>query len=156
MAIVSLTQLKELLRYDPETGRMYWRATEKRAGTLHRLGYRNVVIRGKTFAEHRVAWCLMTGNWPLHDVDHINRVRDDNRFCNLRLATRAENCQNQPVRRSNRSGVTGVYWHRRANKWVAAINLNGKLTHLGTFDDFIDAVQVRRASEAKHYPFRPV
>lgn len=156
MATTSLTQekLHQLLDYDPETGVMLCRKTGKRAGTQHRLGYRNVVISGRTYAEHRLAWVLATGAWPVYDIDHINRVRNDNRLCNLREATRTENCQNQPVRKSNRSGVTGVYFHKISGKWAASINIAKKQVHLGVFDTVDAAVDVRRAAEAQHYAFK--
>lgn len=156
MATSSLTQarLKELLRYDPETGVMTWLRSGKRAGTKHRLGYRNVVVDGKGYAEHRLAWLLVHGQWPEHDLDHINRVRDDNRLRNLRPATRSENCQNQPVRKSNKSGTTGVYLHGLSGKWAASINIAKKQRHLGLFDSVDQAIAARKAAEARHYAFK--
>ena len=156
MATKILTQarLRELMRYDPETGVMTWLRSGKRAGTKHRLGYRNVVVNGKGYAEHRLAWLWVHGQWPEHDLDHINRVRDDNRLRNLRPATRSENCQNQPVRKSNRSGVTGVYLHGLTGKWVASISIAKKQRHLGIFDSVEQAIAVRKEAEAKHYAFK--
>lgn len=156
MATQILTQekLRQLLDYDADTGVLTWRRTGKRAGTQHRLGYRNIMMAGRTYAEHRVAWCWTHGRWPTHDLDHINRVRHDNRLCNLRETTRAENCQNQPVRKTNRSGVTGVYYHTVASKWVATINIAKKQVHLGVFDTVDAAIAARRAAEAQHYAFK--
>lgn len=156
MATQILTQarLKELLHYDPDTGVMTWQRTKKRAGTQHRLGYRNVMVAGRTYAEHRLAWCWVYGRWPSHDLDHINRVRNDNRLCNLRETTRAENCQNQPVRKSNQSGVTGVYYHKVSGKWAASINVAKKQVHLGVFDTVDAAVAARRVAETQHYKFK--
>lgn len=156
MATEILTQarLKELLHYDPEAGTMTWLRTGKRAGTQHRLGYRNVMLAGRTYAEHRLAWFWTHGVWPAHDLDHINRQRNDNRLCNLREATRSENCQNQPVRKTNKSGVTGVYFHKLTCKWVASINVAKKQIHLGLFNSLAAAVQARRNAETQHYAFK--
>lgn len=76
-------------------------------------------FKNKTFLAHRVIWMLKTGEWPTLTVDHINLDRADNRWLNLRLATHAQNCANQTVRRTNRSGLKGAYWHKAANAWVA-------------------------------------
>jgi hypothetical protein len=111
-----------------------------------------VTVAGSTVTEHRLAWFYTHGRWPSGDLDHINRVRHDNRIDNLREATRSENCQNQPIRKSNRSGVTGVYHHKVSNKWAATINVNKKQMHLGVYDTLEEAIQVRRNAELEHYP----
>ena len=158
MATSSLTQarLKELLCYDPETGVFTWNRNGRRAGWRHRWGYRNVRVDGVTYAEHRLAWFYVHGWWPAADLDHINRVRDDNRLANLRPTTRSENCQNQPIRSTNRSGVTGVYYHSRVRKWVASISINKKQCHLGVFDTAEQAAAARKSAEQQHYAYRPV
>lgn len=163
MAVQSLTQdrLKELLHYDPGTGVFVWRVNRTwsvRAGDVagkkHHSGYWNLFVDGKWLMAHRAAWLYSYGTWPTADIDHINRIRDDNRLCNLREANRAENCQNQPVRRNNRSGVTGVLWHKAANKWVAQISINRKLKHLGVFDTKDEAIAARKAAELANYPYK--
>lgn len=157
-----LTQdlLKTLLHYDPQTGHFTWKTDRPggrvkagdRAGTTHYSGYRYVTVAGATVTEHRLAWFYTHGLWPCDDLDHINRVRHDNRLDNLREATRSENCQNQPIRKSNKSGVTGVYYHKVSGKWVATINANKKQLHLGVYDTLEEAVQVRRDAEREYYP----
>lgn len=64
-------------------------------------GWVNICFDGKTYAAHRLAWYYVTGEWPSMDIDHINRVRDDNRFANLRHISRAENLKNRAVRRDS-------------------------------------------------------
>lgn len=158
MATASLTQerLMSLVSYDAETGVIAWRRNGRRAGWQHHLGYRNVRVDGATYAEHRLAWFYVHGQWPAADIDHINRVRDDNRLANLRPATRSENCQNQPVRSTNRSGVTGVYYHSCARKWVALISVDKKQRHLGVFDTAEQAAAARKFAEQQYYAYRPV
>lgn len=158
MATASLTQerLMSLVSYDAETGVITWRRNGRRAGWRHYGGYRNVRVDGVTYAEHRLAWFYVHGQWPAADIDHINRVRDDNRLANLRPATRSENCQNQPVRSTNCSGVTGVYYHRCARKWVASISIDKKQRHLGVFDTAEQAAAARKSAEQQYYAYRPV
>lgn len=157
MATASLTQerLMSLALYNAETGVIAWRHNGRRAGWRHRLGYRNVRVDGVTYAEHRLAWFYVHGWWPAADLDHINRVRDDNRLANLRPATRSENCQNQPIRSTNRSGVTGVYYHSCARKWVASINIDKKQRHLGVFNTAEQAAAARKSAEQQYYAYRP-
>lgn len=146
-------RLKSLLTYDPGTG--VFMRTGKRSGCAHHTGYRYVGIDGKRIIEHRLAWFYVYGVWPTADLDHINRNRADNRIANLREADRATNCQNQPIRRSNRSGVTGVYFHKVSGKWAASINVNKRQIHLGVYNTMEEAAAVRKEAELTYYPYRP-
>lgn len=153
------THLQTLLSYDPDTGHFTRLKTQgggkagTRAGYTHHTGYRYVRVDGVTVVEHRLAWFYTHGVWPKNDLDHINRVRHDNRIVNLRETTRAENCQNQPIRRSNKSGVTGVYYHKVSGKWAACINVNKKQIHLGVYDTLAQAVSARRNAETDYYTY---
>lgn len=151
--ILTQDRVKTLLSYDPDTGFLTWRKTNRRAGTRHYSNYRNVFVDGRCYIEHRVIWLYAHGEWPSVDIDHINRQRDDNRLQNLRLATREENCQNQPVRKTNRSGRTGIYFHKISQKWAAVISVRKKQLHLGVFDTLEEAVAARENAEATHYDF---
>jgi len=84
-------------------------------------------------------------------VDHINTCGCDNRKENLRLETRGEQGANGGLQSNNTSGVTGVYWNKNRGKWQASIRINGKLKHLGYFDDFDEAVKERLKAEYKHF-----
>lgn len=77
----------------------------------------------------------MTGHFPENDVDHINRRPSDNRWCNLRPASRSENNLNSKLSARNSSGHRGVQWFARDKKWQAFGKLNGSAVHLGYFDD---------------------
>lgn len=160
MTTITQNELKSLLVYDPDTGVFQWCKTYSphaiegsAAGFISREGYHIVKLRSKQYKAPRLAWLYVTGHWPLQDVDHINRVRGDNRFTNLRLATRAENCQNQPLRKTNTSGATGVSYHKASRKWAAFINVAGQTQHLGLYVTLSAAVEARKKAELENYPY---
>lgn len=155
-----LERVRELFEYQPETGWLTWKVspsrntkTGSRAGCVHPTGYRSIRIDGMLHREHRLIWLLSYGKDPGKlQVDHINGEKADNRIANLRLATNAENRQNQTrLRSSNTSGVAGVCWNKWAQKWRARIHLSGHFKHLGYFDSLEDAATARRAAELEHY-----
>src|SRR3546814_3914096 len=80
-----------------------------------------------------LAWFLRTGKRPPREVDHRNGARVDNRWCNLRKATKAQNQANVRRRRDNTSGVKGVTLSKARKKWVAQIQAGGKRMSLGGF-----------------------
>jgi hypothetical protein len=107
------------------------------------------------YCAHRMAWLLMTGSWPADEIDHINHVKDDNRWGNLREATHQQNMKNQKMSRLNVSGYTGVSWHRGKKLWEAYIHGDvGKIIPLGSYIDLEAAVAARRAAEIK-YDYHP-
>lgn len=141
---LELTQerLKELLHYDPETGVFTWMSRVARcvkigsvAGTRgHSSGYTYIQITGRLYFAHRLAYLYMTGIWPRAEIDHVNGLKSDNRWANLREATRSENMRNGGPRVNNKLGIKGVYFHKRDMKFVASIRLNDNLHSLGYFD----------------------
>lgn len=72
-------------------------------------------------------------------VDHINGDTLDNRRCNIRVCTPAENMRNRPIQSNSTSGYKGVSWHKHRSKWRAQIKINGRKKHLGYFDNPKDA-----------------
>lgn len=134
-------RLTQLLYYDPETG-VFTRKTAPTnyvrvgdvAGYKNPAGYIMIMIDGEDHRAHRLVWLYMTGEWPKDEIDHINGIRDDNRFANLREATKAQNSRNCKTPKSNTSGFKGVYLHKNYNKWAARIRVNKKRKHLGYFD----------------------
>lgn len=87
------------------------------------------------------------------DVDHVggDGTEYDNRKCNLRIATKSENSYNQKLQKNNTSGVTGVNWDKKNNKWKVRIGFNGKRITIGYYDDFNLAVQARQNAEEKYH-----
>ena|SRR3989304_3386643 len=135
-----LTQelLKSLLHYDPATGIFTWlvqRGGKKRgavAGCIVTIKYRYIGIERGSYLASRLAYLWMTGAWPLEQMDHINGVRGDDRWVNLRNVSSAVNKQNcRHARKHNRTGFLGV--EQRDSKFVAKIFLNGKCIQLGRF-----------------------
>lgn len=146
-------ELMEALHYDPATGVFTWRSSPgmrrvrvgSPAGGGKKTGYRVITVYGRKYAAHRLAWLYVTGNWPVADIDHRNRQRDDNRIHNLREATRMQNAQNRKPRAGAASGFTGV--SLSGGKWCAVIMHNGRQRVLGRFDDLGRAKSARLAAE---------
>jgi hypothetical protein len=100
-------------------------------------GYISIGVDGTHYLAHRLAWLYVYGEWPTAwpagQVDHINRIKTDNRIANLRIVTSSENKQNRELpHANNRLGFLGV--KRNGSKFMARIMLHGKVKHLGTFD----------------------
>jgi HNH endonuclease len=138
--LTNRARVAKLLAYDPSSGIFTWKVARMHghqpgaaAGSPGRDGYCTIMIDGKAYKAHRLAWLLHTGNWPKTQIDHINRVRDDNRIENLREATKSQNQINSGMYRNNKSGYRGVRFHKVRNKWVAEIRRNGRTRHLGLF-----------------------
>jgi len=117
-------------------------------------GYPVVNLSGRVYQLHQIAVLWMTGSWPDGEVDHINHIRDDNRWSNLRVVSRRANVRNSSKPRNNTSGHIGVGWMRNRNKWRAQIGVNGKTYNLGHFDDIRDAIKARKAAESS-FGFHP-
>lgn len=126
--------------YDPATGVFTWReAVLKRkagsiAGGVDGKGYQQIRIGGSIFRSHRLAFLAVTGSWPKDCVDHMNGVRGDNRWENLRDVPPVENSQNQRRPRSDStSGFLGVSPRKTKRTWQAQIRVKGKILFLGYF-----------------------
>lgn len=151
---MELTQklLKDNFFYDPKTG-LFTRLVnlgKYKAGTIAGWkscrGYIHIKFKNKEYKAHRLAWFYKTGCWP-NTIDHINHNKSDNSWVNLRNVTIQENQMNKPLPILNTSGVIGVCWHKKKNKWVAKIRYNGKHVHLGAFADLNDAAKARKSAE---------
>lgn len=137
--------IKAMFDYVPQTGELVWKfRPEMDANWNNRMAgkiagfscanYRSIRIRNRQFLVHRMVWILFNGPIPEGFViDHANRNRGDNRLENLRLATLAQNGQNSK-KKPNKTGFTGVAWHKRAKAWRAMIRHNGKHMLLGYFN----------------------
>jgi hypothetical protein len=160
-------ELRQLLRYDPETGVLFWRKRDdstasgkrfnklragKKALTARQNGYCVGLVYRRNVSAHRVTWAIYHGEWPNGEIDHINGDRADNRISNLRDVSRVENARNQKRPVSNTSGVVGVCWNAGVGKWQASIFGGQKIKYLGVFDLFECAVEARKKAE-KEYGF---
>ena len=157
--MITHSTLLSLLTYSPTTGVFVWtdNAPTHRnciAGSLDKKGYRVIVIDGKRYKAHRLAWFYTHKVWPVGLLDHKDRVHDNNWLTNLREATNQQNSFNSPVRCSNTSGHKGVYWDKSRAKWRAKIMVSGKWQHLGWFAQAADASKAyQEESKIKHGEF---
>lgn len=122
------------------------------------LGYKCVVLCvsgiGTKKQVHRLlaqAFIPLPDLENVYQVDHINGDRSDNRLSNLRWATHSENMRNSKMRSNNTSGVKGVSWQKRRQKWQAIISINAKPKFLGYFDNKDDAIVTINEARNKYY-----
>lgn len=163
-------QVRALLRYEPETGLLFWKERTgdlfKSAGQCKRWniryadkqaftssngkGYRAGEIFGVKYVAHRIAWLIHTGSWPKAELDHMNGVRSDNRILNLREVSRVQNMRNRKLHANNTSGVNGVSWCRARGKWLARLQIGDRDTYLGLFDTIEAAAEARATANIGH------
>lgn len=157
---MSLTQarLKGLLAYDPETGVCRWHVKKGRAqgrdvaGYCGPDGYWRIQVGGKLWLLHRLAWLYMTGEQPPMIVDHIDRDPANNKWANLRAATKSQNNANSHTRVRSATGFKGVFHHKR--KFRAQISVEGRCKYLGLFASPEEAhAAYVRAAEAQFGSF---
>lgn len=168
--------LLSALDYDAETGKLTWkrrppcsfkgsetrsvewvalvwnkRFAGKPISTFrNKNGYIYTTINCGRYLVHRLIWKLMTGQDPNSEIDHINGVRNDNRWINLREVDCQTNGRNQQLQSRNVSGVVGVLWDPQRLKWSAAIVVDYKTIHLGRYDDLEDAIRARKSADIKY------
>ena len=155
--------LSELVEYDRETGKMFWKERDachfdtpttaflwnaKNAGKeiakkSQPLTYRGFKVFGEYIPAHRAAWAIHYGKWPDGDIDHINGIQRDIRLRNLRDVENKINQRNKVMLENNTSGHTGVQKTVRGTYTAKILK-----THLGTFPTFEEAVAAREAAQA--------
>jgi hypothetical protein len=133
-------RVREVLAYDPETGRFTWRVRTgprgvvgARAGSQRVDGYIQIRLGRRSYLAHRLAWLYVHGAWPKGEIDHVNGGKGDNRIANLRDVPRNLNQQNmRRAHKRSRSGLLGV--GKRDGRWYARIGINDAEVWLGRFD----------------------
>lgn len=126
---LTVDALRAQISYDPTTGEFVWKERRRgrrpgAVGSHNSHGYFQIMIDGRNYLAHRLAWLYVHGAWPRVHVDHIDGDGTNNRIANLREATPGENAQNKRL-------VTGATWHKGARKWMAQIVVGGVHHHLG-------------------------
>lgn len=167
---VTAAALQELLRYETETGKLFWlprsqevcgdytawvrfqKVSEGREAfaTPSSAGYLKGNLFGRTYVAHRVAWAVFHGEWPDQEIDHINHDKTDNRLVNLRVVSTQENAKNRKRPADNKSGMMGIVWDKVREKWRAYIYANKKRSTLGYFNCLAHAVRARRFAVKMH------
>lgn len=160
--MVPIEKLNEMLRYEPDTGLIYWKVSRKggraRAGSIAGhvgcRGYIKITVGGEFLLAHRVAFALLRGAWPENEIDHINGIKSDNRIGNLREATKKQNQANKGVLKSSYTGLKGVSFRKARNKFVARISNGEKRIFLGLFETAQEAHEAYcKAAKEMHGEF---
>lgn len=134
-----ISTFRKVLIYRPRTGEFVWRKRRghknwntrfagKVAGWVDDYGYVVIDVGCSRTKAHRLAFAFMRGFWP-YEVDHRNGVRSDNRWANLRVASRTQNNANAKLRVNNTSGYKGVSFDRKTKKWRAHFRVHGRRFH---------------------------
>ena len=162
---ISQKRLFECVHYDPDTGTFTWkkkltnaRSAGMIAGGVNQKGYWRIRIDKVLYLGHRLAFLYMTGSIPYKQIDHINGVKSDNRWVNLRATIKdhSDNAQNRKLRRDNSSGNTGVYMHKSNKNWIARICLSGREFHLGCYPTKNEAIAAYSAGKRILHSFQPI
>jgi HNH endonuclease len=159
----SADYLHACFTYDPVTGELHWKRRPREhfptergwrtfnatfagqiAGTVSVYGYYSIGINGSRYYAQRIIWKLTTGEDPLNTVDHKDGNRINNRWANLRPATKLEQNYNAGRRKDNTSGGRGVHKHK--GWWRARISINGVRHHLGLFETAEAAAEAYEAA----------
>jgi hypothetical protein len=139
-------ELRQLLRYEPDTGLIIRLAKGKNRETpalfsLGRNGHLGGYVGGRQLSAHRVAFALYHGRWPERFIDHIDGNPANNAISNLRECSHRENMCNRRPAKGATSRFLGVSYERRRQNWRAEIRKNGKAMKLGTFACEISAAR---------------
>jgi hypothetical protein len=152
--MLSISELREILDYDPVTGIFRWKTRVAQrchvgdiAGRISG-GYRHFSIRGGNYRACRVAFAFVHGRWPRGQIDHVNRQPADDRIANLRECSHSENMRN--MLRKPRSGLKGAQY-KRPGYWQSMIRINGHPTYLGSFKSPELAHEAYARAAREHY-----
>lgn len=168
--MIPAEMVSQLVDYDRETGRLFWKPRDLALFPLRRVGiafnsthagreaftatdsrgYKSGRIFDKTYPAHRVAWAAVYGDWP-EVIDHINGDRTDNRLANLRNVTKADNARN---RRSTGKPL-GVSYDAARGLWRARATMNYRDVHIGYYQTEAQAIAAR-AEAAFALGFHPL
>jgi hypothetical protein len=162
---ITADYVRSILDYNPATGDFFWKERDnvrkgwntvyagKKAGTLNVEGYRLISINDVYYQAHRLAWLHYYGEWPSSTIDHGNHSHDDNRIANLEDATYSEQQHHKTLMKNSKTGVTGVYFSKSLNRFVAHLAVGGKDVFRRKFKTLDEAIAARKAAEEQFHPF---
>lgn len=158
--------IRQLVRYEKETGRLFWkeRPLEYCASEAHQQrwnatfagketfltelnGYRRGCVLAKDIFAHRAIWAIEFGEWPDGQIDHIDGNRMNNRIENLRAVSVAENQRNRATPLTNKTGTIGIRWVEEKNKFRVSVGVDGDCKYIGFYRNLRDAEIARNAAE---------
>ena len=149
-------ELHRIFDYNPETGLLKTKVSRRRTkigdepGFVNNLGYKVVKIDYLAYFSHRIIYKMMTGTDPI-GVDHINGVRDDNRWCNLRECTQQQNTYNKVINPQNKIGTKCISKVNRKNPYRVRVRVNGIRINVGSFKTLEQAEQAYKEFVDKHH-----
>lgn len=142
---ISIDDLKLSLHYDPATGvftRLKAVTSSKpgqHLGWLDHEGYVRLSVLGHIYRAHRLAWFYMTCQWPSKNIDHIDGVKSNNRFVNLRDVTQSVNLQNQRRPKRNKKDALPLGVVRYGKRFAAYAKTNGAIDRVAVCDSAEEA-----------------
>ena len=148
-------KLQRLFNYDPETGKFTHRYDTLRASagdelcSTHSQGYITCSFNGKGYLLHRIIFLYVVGRFP-EMIDHINHIRNDNRWSNLREVTDLENAKNTSISSNSTSGFNGVSYIKKTGRYRAYVNKNYKQIHIGIYATIEEAIEARKQADIEH------
>jgi hypothetical protein len=156
--MITQKEIKDKYHYDGNTGIFTLRndiiagvairyKKGKVVGSKLKNGYIYIYVDGKPTLAHRMAWLYEYGYLPENNIDHINRIRNDNRIANLREVSTSCNARNCKQRDNYTSGVKGVHFFSQTKRWHAYVSVNRRRIHIGYFSTVEEAVCNRLAFE---------
>jgi autotransporter translocation and assembly factor TamB len=169
----ALAHVRALLHYEPTTGALTWKQDRRmgkaqngaivaraggRAGGLEvATGYWQINISGVgKMRLHTLIWWMVTGKRPAVLIDHKNGIRDDNRWDNLREASTTVNAENRHAARcDSQTGVMGVQFHAKKQRFAARITKSGKKLVLGYFKTPQEASAVYQQAKRELHAVAP-
>lgn len=159
----------ELLDYDPTTGIFVWKSrpremfseaksfrlwnhryARKTTGCIEFKGYLVVIIGGRSYKAHRLAWLYVYGEPVPNIIDHIDQDRSNNRIDNLRSASNSQNMINAGRWPNNGTGVKGVR-ALPSGRFEARIGHGNQVFGLGTFDSIDQAIKAYQDAAIRLY-----
>ena len=151
-----IKKVGDRVRYDPASGRFFWTNPASRknkpgqeAGSVHTNGYYKITIDYQFYYAHRLAFLLMTGEYP-PAVDHIDHDKLNNKWGNLRAVTYSQNSRNMKKPVTNKSGTVGVWWSKSQQMWMSSLKSKGVKYWLGRHKTYEQAVAARKQGEIDH------